>query len=140
MPDHQQCNNKPQPASAQRHQVRGPVALQAIRTRPLASGTDMGMLIEHEAVKQVEYIARYDRTESHEPPVLAEAVDAECLCDNRREDAEEKTVAETGQAGDGPQVVWVLDAEGADLRYAEDEARQDQTPNAGGFDHFDKEV
>lgn len=34
----------------------------------------------------------------------------------------------------------VLDAQGADLRYAEDEARYHQTPDAGGFEDFDKEV
>lgn len=56
----------------------------------------MGMLVEHKAVKQVEHVARYYRAQSHESPVLAEAVDAERLGDDGGKDAEEEAVAEAG--------------------------------------------
>jgi hypothetical protein len=56
------------------------------------------MAVKDDTIKQVENIARDDGTERHEPPVLAQAVDAEGLGHDGREDAEKEPVAEAREA------------------------------------------
>ena len=86
------------------------------------------MAVEDEAVEDVEDVAGDDGRERHEAPVLAEAVDAEGLGDDGREDSKEKAVAQPREPGDEAEQVWVGDVQRAYLRYAEDEAGDDEAP------------
>lgn len=140
MADRRQGHNDAHPTRGQGHKVRILVAIQPIETGPLAVGAHDAVAVKDHAVKQVEDVARDDRAERHEAPVLAEAVDAERLGDDGGEDAKEKAVAEPREARDEAEQVGILDAEGAKLGDAEDETGNDEAPRAVGVQSLDEEV
>ncbi len=100
MPNGRQRHSNPHPARGQGHEIGILVAVQPIRTGPLALGPDNAMAVKDHAIEQVENVARNDWAEGHEPPVLAEAVDTKRLSDDGRENAKEEAVAKTRQARD----------------------------------------
>ena len=140
MANGRQRHSNPHPARGQGHEIGILVAVQPIRTSPLALGPDNAMAVKDHAIEQVENVARNDWAEGHEPPVLAEAVDAKRLGDDGREDAKEEAVPETRQARDEAQQVGVFDAEGAELGNAEDKAGNDEAPDTAGLQDLDQEV
>lgn len=98
------------------------------------------MGVEDRAVKEIEYVAREDRGDSHSPPILGEAVNAKCLGDDRRVAAKEKAIRESSEGGEVFEIVWVFDVYGAKLGNKEDQRGNDETPRAGNMKSFDHKV
>jgi len=140
VPNNKQRDDQPKPTRPQCDEIRRPVAGDAVRARALAAGPHDAVAVEDGAVEEVEDVARYDRRQRHEAPVLAEAVDAEGLGDDGGEHAEEEAVAQAGEPGDEAQEVRVVDAQGADLRGDEDEGGEHEAPDAACAQDLDEEV
>lgn len=96
---HPQRQHKADRAGSHGNHVRGAVTLQPLRARALTVRADDAMLIENDAIEQVEDVAREDRRHGHEAPVLRQAVNAKALSYDGREHAEQEAVPEPRQTG-----------------------------------------
>jgi len=101
---------------------------------------DDAVAVENGAVEQVKDVARDNWAECHKTPVLAQAMDAKCLCNDGREDAKEESVSKTGEPGNKAKEAWTGDVKRTELRDEEDEACEYKTPDAAGLENLDKKV
>ena len=123
-----------------RDEVRHLVAVDAIRTVERAVVDDVTVIVVHPPVVPIEDVPADDGREDDEPPVEAQAADAERVRDERGVDAEEGAVREARQHRDGGEPVRVVDVDGEDLREGEEDAGGGEAPEAGGAEAFDEEV
>lgn len=110
-----QAHDNAQHAGQQSDIVSSLVAHQSQLAITIAIRFDDGVGVVHSAIEQIVHIATDDRRPGEEPPVDGEAVGPERIDDDCRQDAESDAVSETAEAGDDPEIVWVLDAGGAQL-------------------------
>lgn len=140
VPDDPERDDQAEPAGGEGDDVGGTVAGEPVGAGADAVVVDDGVGVEDGAVEEVEDVARDDRRQGHEAPVLAEAVDAERLGDDGRVHAEQEAVAEAAEPGHEAQQVRVRHVECEHLRQREDARRHHQAPNAAGVQHLDEEV
>ena len=67
-------------------------------------------------------------------------MDAKCLGNDRRKDAEEEAVAQAGEYGYEPKLVRVCHVESKGLRDAEKDGGKDETPYTAGAQSLDEKV
>lgn len=99
--------------------VGGLVATQTVGTVPISVVTDHGVSVEDAAVEQVEDVTAENGGKGHDAPVLGEATNAERVCDERWEHAEQKAVGNAGEAGDNHELVRVGYCRPGKLRQSE---------------------
>lgn len=75
-----------------RQPIRGLVTLQSLRTVALPLRSNDTVMIKDCAVKQIENVSAEHGGQTDHAPVLAQAGNAECVCYDGREDAEEEAV------------------------------------------------
>ena len=93
-----ETNHNPSKTREKRRVVCSLVAAQTIGTVALTVRIKNRMFVVDSAVEQVEDVTAQDGGESHRAPVLREAADAECVCDQRWEDAEEEAIGDACHA------------------------------------------
>ena len=102
--------------------------------------TQDDVVVKYITIEQIKDVAREDRAESHEPPILAQSVNPESLGDNRGEHTKQESVTETRKAGNEAKQVRVRDVDGGHLSHGEDETCENKTPYTAGTQHFDQKV
>lgn len=83
----------------ERHPVRRTVTHSALEALHVAGLVSDRVTVVYPAVQQVEYVARYHGCQSHRPPVLTQAVNAEAVRHKAGEDSKQHAVREARQPG-----------------------------------------
>ena len=101
--------------------IGGAVAIQSVGALTVAIFADHGVAVVDGTVEEVEYVSAENRGQGHHTPVLGKTADAESLCNQRREDAEQEAVRDSREAGDDDQRVRVGNGGPAELSEGEDQ-------------------
>jgi hypothetical protein len=128
MPYAPKADNQSQSTSPNCYHISTSVTTQSFVALPLAARKDDAVRIVHDAIKKVKDVAGNHGSKSHATPVLAKAMNAKCLGDDRRVDSEKETVSKTCQPRHKLEVNGILDTDCTKLCRGEDERRDDEAP------------
>lgn len=120
--------------------VGGAVASQSVGALTVAIFADHGVAVVDSAVEEVEDVSAENRGQGHHTPVLGKTADAESLCNQRWEDAEQEAVRDAREAGDDNQRVRVGNGGSAELSKSEDQGGDEETPSAGHVELLDQDI
>lgn len=107
MPDTVQNDDHTRHTGEKRHQIRRPIALQAVRALAMPAPPHHRMSIVNGAVQQVKDIPAHDWCEGHGPPILAQACYTERICNEARVHAEQQPISKASERAHDVQEVRV---------------------------------
>lgn len=96
--------------------------------------------IKDNAVKQVEDVARDNRCNGNTSPIRRQSMNTKRLSNDRWEDAEEETIAQTTERRDEDEIVRRCDGDCEELGDGEDHGCNCETPRAAGVEVLDQEI
>lgn len=96
--DTPQANSNTSKTGEKGEVIGRPVTSQAVRTLAVTVLTNNGVAVVDSTVQKVEDVATEDWGQSHDAPVLGEAINAKGVCGQGWEDPEQETVCNTREA------------------------------------------
>lgn len=100
----------------------------------------MTMVVVDPSIVPIENIPTHHRGKYYKAPVQTKSIDTKSIRDKRRVDAEKCAVGCACQDSDDGQIVRVVNLDCKGLSNSEQAARNEEAPEAGCVQTFDKEV
>lgn len=116
------------------------VAGQSVGALAVAVFADDRVAVVDGAIDKVEDISTKHWGQSHDAPVLGKTPDTECVCGQRGEDTEQKSVCNACEGGHDDERIRVGDRGAAELGECEDHSGDEKTPEAGHVEFLDEDI